>query len=332
VTGPINGWICVDGCAGMVSVIVPTYNRRALLLEALQSVADQSYRPIECIVVDDGSTDGTAEAVKKWLAGGSTGGIEFRYLFQANSGAPAARNTGTRESKGEFIQYLDSDDLLYPDKLTQQVRHLQVDPSLDGIFGDWDMGLPGRLEFVRAQIDDDLVTQFLGRRCIHTLSFLFRRSIVQRVGPWEVSLRRNQEIDFHLRGVLSGGQFAYRPGNCGLWRLHPAERIGSRARTRDLYTFYRKWVQVLEESQQLSRPRRKAISDALFHAATSVDADDSAVLPEMLSLAWRLNPERPEFRTVRMSLIRSVLGKNLALHAWLWRARRRRNGGMPSGR
>src|SRR5690606_31994309 len=98
---------------GLVSVIIPTYNRSGLLLEALDSLARQTYRPIEAIVVDDGSSDDTPEAVNRWISGLVSGdGLRVRYHRQSNKGAPSARNRGLIESRGEFIQFLDSDDLL----------------------------------------------------------------------------------------------------------------------------------------------------------------------------------------------------------------------------
>jgi len=319
-----NSWIGSEGRANVVSIIIPTYNRRMLLIEALQSVVEQTYRPLECVVIDDGSTDDTADKMRQWQSENSSPSLEFKYIRQANSGAPAARNHGTRQSTGEFIQYLDSDDLLYPEKITLQARELQTRPTIDGVFGDWEMGLPEDKKLVLAYKEDDLVAQFLGFRCIHTLSFLLRRSIVKRIGCWDEALKRNQEIDFHLRGALVGGHFVYQQLNCGLWRLHPEERISARPGTSDLYAFYRKWAQVLEEANELTPSRRRAISDALFHSATSPNADEPSVLLDMLTLSRRLFPERAEFKTSKMRAMSSIMGENFALRAWLWRAKQSR--------
>lgn len=87
-----------------VSVIVPTYQRRELVQEALASVASQTFRDVEVIVVDDGSTDGTREALARWSE-------DIRYSWQPNRGAAAARNTGLELARGEIVAFLDSDDL-----------------------------------------------------------------------------------------------------------------------------------------------------------------------------------------------------------------------------
>ncbi|GBE36037.1 UDP-Glc:alpha-D-GlcNAc-diphosphoundecaprenol beta-1,3-glucosyltransferase WfgD [bacterium BMS3Bbin07] len=99
-----------------VSVIVPTYNRAHLLGRALQSILKQTYRDFEVIVVDDGSTDNTAEIVRNFSA------MDIRYIrHENNKGEAAARNTGVLAAKGEFIAFLDSDDEWLPEKLEKQM-------------------------------------------------------------------------------------------------------------------------------------------------------------------------------------------------------------------
>jgi len=103
---------------GLVTTIIPVYNRAAMLREAVASVLAQTYRPVEVIVVDDGSTDETA-GVADELAGD-----EVRVIHQPNGGPGTAREAGRRAARGEFIQHLDSDDLLLPHKFALQVAGL----------------------------------------------------------------------------------------------------------------------------------------------------------------------------------------------------------------
>ena len=106
-----------------ISVIIPTFNRAAVLPRALDSVRAQTRRPEEVIVVDDGSTDGTAELVAErypWVS----------YVHQANGGVSAARNTGIARARGEWIALLDSDDSWLPTKLQTQLEHLRIEPHL----------------------------------------------------------------------------------------------------------------------------------------------------------------------------------------------------------
>src|SRR3954454_19415660 len=88
---------------GLVSVAIPTYNRAYILDKAIESALAQTYRPVEIIVIDDGSTDGTAELVGRYP--------ELRYFHQPNGGLSAARNSGLRQARGEFIALFDSDDV-----------------------------------------------------------------------------------------------------------------------------------------------------------------------------------------------------------------------------
>jgi len=105
-----------------VSVIIPAYNRKAMLCEAVDSVLAQNYRDFELIVVDDGSTEGTADEVAARY------GARVLLLWQSNRGVASARNLGVRRSDGEYICFLDSDDLWRPKKLGAQVSFMQADP------------------------------------------------------------------------------------------------------------------------------------------------------------------------------------------------------------
>ena len=105
----------------LVSVIVPCYNQASYLGETLHSVFNQTYVDWECIIVNDGSTDHTEEIAVLWCEKDS----RFRYLYKENGGLSSARNMGIAVSKGEYIQFLDSDDLIVPEKFQLQIKDLQ---------------------------------------------------------------------------------------------------------------------------------------------------------------------------------------------------------------
>ena len=111
----------------LVSVIIPAYNRERYLSQAIESVLAQSYRPIEIIVVDDGSTDNTAQTIIKY--------DNVRYLWQQNQGVASARNKGISAACGEIIAFLDSDDVWPQDRLTLAVRHLHKFPESGYVLG-----------------------------------------------------------------------------------------------------------------------------------------------------------------------------------------------------
>jgi glycosyltransferase involved in cell wall biosynthesis len=102
----------------LVSVIIPTYNQAQYLVEAVESVLAQTYKNIEIIVVDDGSTDGTEEVLSPYMD-------RIRYFYQENRGCAAARNVGIRHARGKYLSFLDHDDIFLPEKIELQVRFLE---------------------------------------------------------------------------------------------------------------------------------------------------------------------------------------------------------------
>jgi glycosyltransferase involved in cell wall biosynthesis len=112
-----------------ISVIIPTYNRRDYLGDAIDSVFQQTCRDVEIIVVDDGSTDGTRERVAEY-------GDKVTYLFTANRGVGHARNLGTAHARGEYLTFLDSDDVLYPSMLEVESRVLDLHPDVGLVYAE----------------------------------------------------------------------------------------------------------------------------------------------------------------------------------------------------
>jgi glycosyltransferase involved in cell wall biosynthesis len=116
---------------GLVSTIVPVHDRPAMLVDAVESVLAQSYRPLEILIVDDGSTDDTP-AVADALAADHP---EVQAIHIPNGGPGVAREAGRRQARGEFVQYLDSDDVLLSEKFQSQVRALSADPESGECYG-----------------------------------------------------------------------------------------------------------------------------------------------------------------------------------------------------
>src|SRR6476661_6221086 len=122
-----------------VSVVITTYNYERFIAAAIESVLGQTVRPDEIVVVDDGSTDGTAAVVARYAAQG------VRYIRQANAGAGAARNRGIRETRGDLLAFLDADDRWRPDKLARQLAHLRRYPAAGLVTGgEWQVFGAGR--------------------------------------------------------------------------------------------------------------------------------------------------------------------------------------------
>lgn len=191
----------------LVSVVIPAYNCSAYIAMAVQSALDQDYPNKEIIVVDDGSTDGTAAV----LAGF---GDHIIVIRQPNSGVASARNQGMRKARGELIALLDADDLWLPGKLRKQVEYLCVHPELGAVYSAWREWRPdtngeftvpqvGREERERAGIEPQdsgwIYNQLLLDCIIHTTTLMLRRNIMVQVGEFDHALRRGQDYDYWFR-------------------------------------------------------------------------------------------------------------------------------------
>jgi glycosyltransferase involved in cell wall biosynthesis len=216
---------------GMVSVIVPTYNRRDLVEETLESVNSQTYRQIELIVVDDGSTDGTPDVVAAWLA--AAGHREWSLLrLERNVGKSAAVNRALPLAKGEFLMILDSDDVLTPACLELEVAYLRRNDACgmvfsrafvlrDGLRTSETIGVfqgKGSIPDVVAYHGDLL---FNGNVVISS-SALIRTSLVRAAGDLNTGLRITHDWEYWIRlsslaaiGFLEGPLIWYRVSSSG---------------------------------------------------------------------------------------------------------------------
>ncbi len=191
-----------------VSVVIPTYNRAHVLGEAMQSVLDQTFDGFELIVVDDGSTDNTKEVVA------SFGDPRIKYIYQENRGASAAYNTGILASRGEYIAFLDSDDIWLPQKLELQVKLLNSRPDValvcsDGYIFDvrtnstlgryWH-GVPFGYRVDPQRASRDPLREMLVWGCFISETFVMvRREVFNEVGGYDESLKDHVDWDMYVR-------------------------------------------------------------------------------------------------------------------------------------
>jgi glycosyltransferase involved in cell wall biosynthesis len=314
-------WINEDFIKGLMSVIIPVYNRDVFVKEAIESIHTQSYRPIECIVVDDGSTDNTIKTVKNLIDQNNDDTFKIKLIKQDNSGAPSARNNGIKNASGEFIQFLDSDDLLYPNKIKDQVSVFQKQAKIDGVYGNWHHCTIESNVLIKGEKWKDSIDQFYGGCVIHTLSFLFRRSFINTIGPWDESLKRNQEIDYFLRGALAGGNFEYLPKLTGLWREHEGERIVTSSGAISALAFHDKWITEFQRLNVFTKKRQKTAAQYLFWHAMELDKQHKSMAIIYLNKAFNLYPHIPEFNTYKMKILRRIAGDQLSLRCWYYFAK-----------
>jgi len=203
-----------------------------MLREAVASVLAQTYRPVEIVIVDDGSTDDTPSAIAALAAAHA----EIRTLRISNGGPGTAREAGRQIAEGEFIQYLDSDDLLLPRKFELQVAALNADPQAGVAYGSTRYrdaeGNEIDCTWKNAnQRQETILPSFLLARWWDTPTPLYRRSVCDAAGPW-TSLRLEEDWEYDCRVGALGVRLAYVPEYVAEIRDHPDHRL-SRGVARD---------------------------------------------------------------------------------------------------
>ena len=166
----------------LISVMIGAYNAAPYLGEAIDSVFAQTYRPLELIVCDDGSDDGTADVAKSY-------GNRLTYVHQENKGNGGARNTAVTRAQGDFFAFLDADDRFVPDKLERQMAVLEADGEIDIVFGHVE-------EFVSPELDEATRARVRPPADVQPWMapnlMLIRRASFEKVGPFsETSPRRS---------------------------------------------------------------------------------------------------------------------------------------------
>lgn len=314
---------------GLVSTIIPVYNRSAQLREAVESVLAQDYRPIEIIIVDDGSTDDTLAYAKK-LAGQHSDLI--RVATQANAGPGMARERGRQMAQGEFIQYLDSDDILLPGKFTAQVQALGSRPDCGVAYGmtrfrhiDGNVA-PGSWKG-SGMARPAMFPSFLLERWWDTPNPLYRAAVCERAGSW-TDLRLEEDWEYDCRIASMGTQLAWCERYVCEVRDHAGDRLCrgtakevQRARSHQLIFGHavRAGLQGTAEMQHFAR--------ALFLlsrqcGAAGLGAESHRLFDLARQASGEARGQALDFRLYKMAA--SILGWTTMgrLSAWLDKARR----------
>jgi len=198
------------GSAALVSVMIPVFNCARYLGEAIESVRDQAYRPIELIVVDDGSDDGSGDVARRYAP-------FVRYVYQPRAGIGAARNYALGLARGSLFSFFDADDRFTPGRLERQVETLDVEPELDAVFGHL-------REFVSPDLDEPhkaLLRRPIERApCYIEAAMVIRRDAFYKVGLFSTTLRVGTGIEWYTRLAERGLKTAMLPHIVLERRLH----------------------------------------------------------------------------------------------------------------
>lgn len=196
----------------LVSVIIPVFNTEKYIIEALNSVINQTYKNIEIIAVDDASTDSSVKIISDFKD------IKLIKLAE-NMGVGYARNIGIKESTGKFITFLDSDDFWVKEKLKIQIDKLLKDQNIGGVFGKFENFFEKKVEIPPYINKNSFLKPDLGR--IKSLgTIMLRKSVFEKVGMFSEKIRSGEDIDWFFRAGDAGIKFTFYPNLLMYRRLH----------------------------------------------------------------------------------------------------------------
>ncbi len=222
-----------SGMTDLVSVLIPCHNAAPWIAETLASVRAQTWPRCEIIVVDDGSTDGSPAILE------AHAGPDLKVIRQENRGAAAARQRALAAARGAYLQYLDADDLLHPEKIARQVARLRADGDRHVASARWVRFSGARDEAAafRAAPEpnwgdfapaDYLVATFAAGGMMHPAAWLLPRAIAERAGPWLETLSLDDDGEYFARVVAASAGVRFCPGALAWYRSNLGGSLSGR--------------------------------------------------------------------------------------------------------
>lgn len=301
-----------------VSILIPAYNAERWLRATIDSALAQTWLSKEVIVVDDGSTDHTFKVAQGFAAKG------VRVLAQANQGAAAARNTALRAAQGSYIQFLDADDLLHPEKLAHQIRYAEDGRrSRTLLTSSWGRFFVRRdqAEFASDSLWQDLtpvdwmVTKFTENRFMFPASWLVSRRLADAAGPWNENLSLDDDGEYMCRLVAASRQVRFVPDAKCYYRIGNSSSLSSQKSELAMRSGFRsirlciEHLLALEDSEKTRHACLKLLQDSLsqFYPEQSDLVEQSSSLARTLGGELITPHERAHFK-----LFRSLFGWRMA--------------------
>lgn len=257
----------VAGASGrelpLVTIVTPAYNRASYLDETIRSVLEQDYPNLEYIVLDDGSTDDSAEVIRKYAA-------SLRFESHLNMGETRTVNRGFSLARGEILGVVNSDDPLYPGAVGKIVERFLARPDLLVAYPDWDMiGPEGEFQQRITTFEYDYRNMIRWHHCVPGPGAFFRRGVAERLGGRDTQFRYVADFDFWLRAGLLG-PFERIPEVLATFRTHPDSASVSAkgsSMAEEHIRLVRKIYALPELPEEVLRVRREAFSSAHFVAS-----------------------------------------------------------------
>ena len=300
----------------LVSVVICAYNNWPDLEMTIESALHQSYEPLEVIVVDNSSTDATPCEVPRRF------GNRLRYIRQPNRGDAGAYNAGFDLARGEFIQFVDGDDVLAPNKIEKQLEVFRANAELDIVYGDVRMfqtmaGVANWTDHA-VQPEDDMLKSLTTPPAIllNTLGVLFHRRALEKVGPWDESLYIS-DMDYWLRAAWAGCRFGHCPGGpMGFGRLRPGQM--SKDLSAMAHGIEAVWAKAL--GYVMREPYRSLLLASIahwrFYQAISRDKMSKREALAKLALARSTRPETISALDYAVGCLRVILPAGFVHSSW----------------
>ena len=218
----------------LVSILIPAHNVERWIAETIQSAVAQTWPDKEIIVVDDGSTDGTLAVARRFES------RSVRVVTQPNQGAAVARNTAFSLAQGDYIQWLDADDLLTPDKIVKQMEAVEESQNKRTLFScGWGYFIyrASKAKFVPTSLWCDLsplewvLRKWEGNLHMQTATWLASRELTEAAGPWDTRLLGDDDGEFFFRAISASNGIRFIPQGKVYYRITPSNRLSDIGRS-----------------------------------------------------------------------------------------------------
>ena len=244
----------------LISVIIPVYNGDRYLSEAIESVLAQKYRPLEIFVIDDGSTDNTAQVAKDFQS-------HIRYIYQPNRGAPSARNVGLKMASGNAIAFLDADDIWSENKLELQTEYLAKNPLIEIVLGYHKKIYSTKFKNGQPEFENYSVPEM----SLQLGTALFRKSVFDKVGLLNQEFRYSDDLDWFMRARELGVLMMVYPETALFYRRHD-RNITNQVELNNQYM-----LKMLKKSLERRRQQNHGLAKSLPHLSVQVEADETSL-------------------------------------------------------
>ncbi len=269
----------------LISIVIPCYNVASYLEDCLESVLKQTYNRLEILLIDNNSDDDTIKIISSYVKNYPH---QISMYCVKNQGAAYARNLGVEKSKGEWIQFLDADDLLSPEKIKHQVN--LISQNTDVIYGSsYKETVKGKKYLM--PITEDIVEGLFATKLGNTCSNLFKRQKLEEIGGWNVELKSSQEYDLMMRLFKVSAKFKIDREPLTIIREREFGQISNYGSKWIIYTDIRMsfYLFLKENKYQLNKAHYNAISNAILSCSKHHKKNTLKYLINNLSLLFHMN-------------------------------------------